>query len=111
MLNYVFDIIDGIIACFSSNFAWSGMVATFWFLLFVEFPRYYLLDVIVAIHYGATFRSRHNRNMQARYRLYLEKPLVTILAPGKNEGEHIYKLVSTLREQTYSNYERPGPST
>lgn len=105
MLNYVFDIIDGIVACFSSNFAWSGLVATFWFLLFVEFPRYYLLDVIVAIHYGATFRSRHNRNMQARYRLYLEKPLVTILAPGKNEGEHIYKLVSTLREQTYDNYE------
>ena len=104
MLNYVFDIIDGIIACFSSNFAWSGLIATFWFLLFIEFPRYYLLDVIIAIHYGVTFRSRHNRSMQARYRLYLEKPLVTILAPGKNEGEHIYKLVSTLREQTYSNY-------
>lgn len=30
---------------------------------------------------------------------------MTILAPGKNEGEHIYKLVSTLREQTYDNYE------
>lgn len=105
MLHYVFDLLDGIVACFSSNFAWSGLVATFWFLLFVEFPRYYLLDVVMAVRYGATFRRRHRRRMQARYRLYLEKPLVTVLAPGKNEGEHIYKLVCSLREQTYRNFE------
>ena len=105
MLNFAFDIIDGVIACFSANFAWNKLVATFWFLLFIEFPRYYLLDIITSIHYGITFRGRHNRRMRARYRLYLEKPLVTILVPGKNEGEHIYKLVRTLREQTYDNYE------
>ena len=105
MLNFAFDIIDGVIACFLANFAWNKLVATFWFLLFIEFPRYYLLDIITSIHYGITFRGRHNRRMRARYRLYLEKPLVTILVPGKNEGEHIYKLVRTLREQTYDNYE------
>lgn len=81
MLDYAFDIIDGIVACFSNNFAWNGLVATFWFLLFVEFPRYYLTDILVTIYYGATFRRRRNRDMEARYRLYLEKPLVTILAP------------------------------
>lgn len=105
MINYAFDIIDGIVACFSNNFAWSGLVTTFWFLLFVEFPRYYLTDILVSLYYGATFRRRRNRDMEARYRLYLEKPLVTILAPGKNEGEHIYKLVQSLREQTYSHFE------
>lgn len=105
MLDYAFDIIDGIVACFSTNFAWSGLAATFWFLLFVEFPRYYLTDVLVTIYYGATFHRRRNRDMEARYRLYLEKPLVTILAPGKNEGEHIYKLVQSLREQTYNHFE------
>ena len=105
MLDYAFDIIDGIVACFSNNFAWNGLVATFWFLLFVEFPRYYLTDILVTIYYGATFRRRRNRDMEARYRLYLEKPLVTILAPGKNEGEHIYKLVQSLREQTYNHFE------
>ena len=105
MLDYAFDIIDGIVACFSNNFAWSGLVTTFWFLLFVEFPRYYLTDILVSLYYGATFRRRRNRDMEARYRLHLEKPLVTILAPGKNEGEHIYKLVQSLREQTYSHFE------
>ena len=37
--------------------------------------------------------------------LYMENPLITILAPGKNEGKNIFKLVRSLREQTYSNYE------
>ncbi len=105
MLSYAFEIIDGIVACFTSNFGWSEMAATFWFLFFIEFPRYYLFDLVVALRYGLTFRRRHNRRTEARYRLFLEKPLVTILAPGKNEGAHIYKLVSTLREQTYDNFE------
>lgn len=105
MLDYAFDIIDGIVACFSSSLAWSGLAATFWYLLFVEFPRYYLTDMLVAVYYGATFRRRGIRNMEARHRLYLEKPLVTVLVPGKNEGEHIYRLVRNLREQTYNNFE------
>jgi cellulose synthase/poly-beta-1,6-N-acetylglucosamine synthase-like glycosyltransferase len=32
-------------------------------------------------------------------------PLVSIIIPGKNEGKHIYKLVQSLKAQTYQNYE------
>lgn len=105
MTYYIFDIFDGIKACFTTNFASSALVATFWFLLFVEFPRYYLSDIIMAIRHGLTFRSRQKRRYDARYHLYLERPLVSILVPGKNEGKNIYKLVRSLREQTYTNYE------
>lgn len=37
--------------------------------------------------------------------LYVDNPLITVLVPGKNEGKHIFKLVSSLREQTYQNLE------
>ena len=32
-------------------------------------------------------------------------PLISIIAPGKNEGENIYKLVKSLNEQTYQKVE------
>lgn len=105
MLYYTFEFIDGILDILSVNIFGKGMLATFWFLFFIEFPRYYLTDFLVAIYHGATFNSRRKKRNAARYQLYLEKPLVTILAPGKNEGSNIYKLVKSLSEQTYQNYE------
>lgn len=105
MLYYIFEFFDAIVQIFSVNFIGTGMIATFWFLLFVEFPRYYATDILVAIYHGLTFNQRRKRREAARYALYLEKPLVTILAPGKNEGQQIYKLVTSLSEQTYQNYE------
>lgn len=41
----------------------------------------------------------------AKNKLWLDNPLVSIIVPGKNEGKHIYKLVLSLREQTWKNYE------
>lgn len=41
----------------------------------------------------------------AKYFLYRENPLISILVPGKNEGKHIFKMVNSLAEQTYRNYE------
>lgn len=105
MFNAITGIYDGIVACFTANLEWQSMLSTFWFLFIIEFPRYYLLDVAVALRCVFTFRKRHNERLEAKFMLYLEKPLVTILAPGKNEGAHIYKLVKTLREQTYNNFE------
>ncbi|MDE6636657.1 MAG: glycosyltransferase, partial [Muribaculaceae bacterium] len=105
MLYYIFEFIDGIRDVLSVNFLGKGMITTFWFLLFIEFPRYYFTDFVVAIWHGVTFNSRRKKREAARYELYLEKPLVTILAPGKNEGKQIYKLVTSLSEQTYQNFE------
>lgn len=105
MTDYVFGIIDGIIACFTANLSWDYLVTTYWFLLFVEFPRYYLTDIVAVARYGATWRGRVRREAEARRALYVERPLVTIMAPGKNEGKNLYHLIESLREQTYSNFE------
>lgn len=49
--------------------------------------------------------SQPQKTTGSLYRLELEQPLVSIIIPGKNEGKHIYKLVKSLREQTYQNTE------
>lgn len=105
MLDFCFDIVDGVVACFTRNLSWSAILSTYWFLFVVEFPRYYFLELVIAIYYKLTFRSRQKRQAIARMKLYIENPLITILAPGKNEGKNIYKLVKSLNEQTYRNYE------
>lgn len=105
MLDFCFDIIDSIVACFTRNLSWSAVINTYWFLFVVEFPRYYMIETLIAIWHKITYRSRARKRAVARKKLYIENPLITILAPGKNEGKHIYKLVKSLNEQTYKNYE------
>lgn len=105
MLDFVFRVMDSLIACLTINFSWDLVLDVYWFLFFIEFPRYYLLDIVAAIRHGVTWKRRQKKQAVARRMLYIEKPLVTILAPGKNEGKNIYKLVESLREQTYKNLE------
>jgi len=40
---------------------------------------------------------------KARQKFRMENPLISVIAPGKNEGKHIYKLVNSLNEQSYKN--------
>ncbi len=105
MIDYGVNIIDNIVEGFSRNITWQVMLTTYWFLEFVEFPRYYLLEICIVLWRKLTYRSIRMKRDAARKQLYAEKPLVTILAPGKNEGAHIFTLVQSLREQTYTNYE------
>lgn len=105
MLDFCFNIIEDIVGGFTRNLSWQVLLNTYWFLFFVEFPRYYLLEIIVTCWYKIRFRTRQKSQETARMKLYIEHPLVTILAPGKNEGKNIFKLVQSLREQTYNNYE------
>ncbi len=105
MMDYIFHIIDNVVACFTLNISIDALMGTYWFLFFVEFPRYYLMDIIISLWHKLTYRQRNRKQAIARKMLFLENPLVTILAPGKNEGKHIFKLVQSLREQTYRNYE------
>lgn len=105
MPDFFFNIIDGIIACFTRNLTWNSLLHTYWFLFVIEFPRYYLLELVITIWNKMNARNHEKQQALARMKLYIENPLVTILAPGKNEGKHIYKLVRSLNEQTYRNYE------
>ena len=67
--------------------------------------QYSIVDVITAII--AIFSlflsiisiriSRKDKEKEyAKYFLYRENPLVSILVPGKNEGKHIFKMVNSL---------------
>lgn len=77
----------------------------FWFLFLVEAPRYFLLEIVVLLWGTVTGRRRKRRKELARMLLFTDNPLITVLAPGKNEGKHIFKLVRSLQEQTYLNFE------
>lgn len=52
-----------------------------------------------------THRLRKQPWDKATNELWTRMPLVSILIPGKNEGKHIYKLVQSLKQQTYQNFE------
>lgn len=91
--------------CFSRNVDMDTLLTLYWFLFLVEFPRYYLLEIFLGIRYALLKPYRRRLDVKARIVLMAENPLVSILVPGKNEGRHIYKLVQSLKEQTYQNYE------
>jgi cellulose synthase/poly-beta-1,6-N-acetylglucosamine synthase-like glycosyltransferase len=106
MMNFFFHLFDSIQACFFRNLTWTMILHTYWFLFFVEFPRYYLIEIILVVRRNLfTYKERLKNRSFARMQLHVERPLVTVLVPGKNEGKHIYKLVTSLREQTYQNFE------
>lgn len=52
-------------------------------------------------------KGRFNKRSydEAREELWRQHPLVSIIVPGKDEGKNYYKLVTSLAEQTYRNYE------
>lgn len=94
MIDYAFDIIDGIVACFTMNLSWDYLVTTYWFLIFIEFPRYYLTDILAAARYVLTWQSRRRREEEAR-REYPEIPLVTDpeALPGRGGFDVVVKCV------------------
>lgn len=88
-----------------STLSLSSILSTYWFLFFIEMPRYYLLEYLVIFNRLTNKNKIEKEKEVARFYLYRENPLVSILVPGKNEGSHIFKMVNSLAEQTYRNYE------
>lgn len=104
-VNHAMNVYYDIEMCFSRNVSMDTLLTIYWFLFLVEFPRYYLLEIFLSIRYAVLKPFRRKLDNKARIVLYSENPLVSILVPGKNEGKHIYKLIMSLKEQTYTNYE------
>lgn len=77
----------------------------FWFFFIFELIRYLLVDLLalIFIKFKRVFTKSSRAN--ARKLLMMENPLVSIIVPGKNEGKHIFKLASSLKEQSYQNFE------
>lgn len=77
----------------------------YWYLFLVEIPRYLLFDYFILIMFYLRRFSQRHLYREAKSRFWAESPLISVLAPGKNEGKNIYKLVKSLEAQTYRNYE------
>ncbi|MDH3355456.1 MAG: glycosyltransferase family 2 protein, partial [Chromatiales bacterium] len=81
------------------------VLAYFWPFFLLDMTRYLFLDFIVILTYiPKRYLHRHKYN-NARKRLYKERPLISILVPGKNEGKHIAALAYSLSQQSYKKYE------
>lgn len=76
----------------------------FWYFLLFDFTRYVLSDIFFLTYFLFRGSDRVDR-LRARERLYRENPLISVLAPGKNEGAHLEDLAISLIDQTYKNLE------
>ena len=88
-----------------STLSLASIVNTYWFLFYIEMPRYYILEYLVIFWRLMDRNKREKESEIAKFYLHRENPLISILVPGKNEGKNIYKMVKSLNEQTYRNYE------
>jgi cellulose synthase/poly-beta-1,6-N-acetylglucosamine synthase-like glycosyltransferase len=77
----------------------------FWFFFVFEFFRFFLIEITTLYLWKFTNVFRKKRIADARLSLWEKQPFVSIIVPGKNEGQHIYKLANSLKEQTYRNFE------
>lgn len=76
-----------------------------WFILLIDIPRFLVLEGITLFLSLTKRAATRDLWENARKKLWEEKPLVTILVPGHNEGRHLYKLVESMKRQTYQNIE------
>ncbi len=83
----------------------AKLVRVFWFFFFFEFVRFFLVDFTTVLLWKLTAVFRKQRVREGRNLFWAEKPLVSIIVPGRNEGKHIFKLANSLKEQTYQNFE------
>jgi biofilm PGA synthesis N-glycosyltransferase PgaC len=99
-----FNIIDKVVNFFLDH-SLREIIITFWPFFLFDFPRYVLLDIICIPIFTAIRWFDKYKIKKAKLDLYKEYPLVSVIAPGKNEGEHISSLVESLKKQTYKNLE------
>ena len=77
----------------------------FWPFFMLDMLRYVILETVLVLIYVLKKNREDPKRRQARHQLFFEKPLVSILVPGKNEGHHIPKLIKSLDQQTYKSVE------
>jgi cellulose synthase/poly-beta-1,6-N-acetylglucosamine synthase-like glycosyltransferase len=78
-------------------------VRFFYYFVFFEFLRFFVLELMVLLYWVGAKRARRGAMKEANLELMLRRPLVSVIVPGKNEGKHLFKLIESLRNQTYTN--------
>jgi len=97
-------IIENVIE-FVAGLSTGQILAYFWPFFLLDMTRYLFLDFIVIILYVPKKIIEKSKYLRARRQLYRERPLVSVIVPGKNEGKHIPRLAESLNHQTYKNIE------
>ncbi|HSG07985.1 MAG TPA: glycosyltransferase [Longimicrobiales bacterium] len=96
--------LDGLLA-FLGRLSPLDWLYYFWPFFVIDFARYVFLDGIVLGRWAYHGPRERRRRAAARATLFRERPLVSVVAPGKNEGAYIGELVDSLARQTYRNVE------
>lgn len=102
-LKYITEFSD--ILLFWKTIGLSKFTRFFWYFFIFELPRYVLFDFVVLVLLGIKNITKRKKQKYARELFLKESPKLSIIVPGKDEGKHILKLVTSLREQTYKNFE------
>lgn len=90
---------------FTSSLGWTRFIRIFWFFVAFELTRYILIDFVSLLSNSLKTRLKKRKIEHAKERLRFENPFVSIIVPGKNEGKHLYKLLNSLNEQSFKNFE------
>lgn len=83
----------------------NGFIRIFWFYFIFEFTRYILLDYVFLLIFKLNQYFNKESYETARDLLWKDNPLITVIIPGKDEGVNYYRLVQSLQEQTYKNFQ------
>ncbi len=90
---------------FLSSLTLTEFISYFWPFIFFDFVRYVILDLFIIFFYlPARYFDSANRR-RAKLQLFRQRPLVSVIVPGKNEGKHIPRLAVLLKNQTYKHLE------
>lgn len=103
-MDYLLNIIDQFFD-WLSTLSFEKIFSMYWYIFIFTIPRFYVIEWVILLTRYFTSGSRRRKEQVALQKLYLEFPFVSIIVPGKNEGDNIFKLATSLREQTYTNYE------
>jgi len=103
-LNHAFFDIDSFVH-FITYMDWERALHYFWAFIILDFPRYVMLDMLIIFVYLPRRKRRQQAWRAARKELFRERPLVSVIAPGKNEGKNIPALAASLPNQTYKHLE------
>ena len=98
------DFINGYINFITDRGFYDIFIMCWHFFVF-EFTKYIALFFVVFVYYKWQKPDIDKLKSWAKGELFREYPLISVIAPGKNEGKNIYKLVNSLKNQTYQNYE------
>ncbi|MCG8468819.1 MAG: glycosyltransferase [Gemmatimonadetes bacterium] len=98
------EILDAL-SDFVGELSLTNWLLYFWPFFLIDFLRYTILDGTVLLHWIRWKGLGRGKVEAARERMFRERPLVSIIAPGKNEGAHLPALARSLQKQTYRRFE------